>query len=1415
VPLARSARRIRSSRHFVESLETRRMLDASYVSLAAGPLTQDWSNKAQIAVANDWSGVPGIVGYQGDGLTLPAGSDPRVVTSGTLGTVNVTPNLTNPSIGSGGGVSEFEIANPVVAIRGSGTAVAPSLVLYLDTTATVGTQVAFDLRDIDGSANNTTQQVAVQYRIGATGSFQNVPGSYVNDATRGPSLATLVTHVGVALPSDADNQPQVQVRILTTNAQSTDEWVGVDNIDVAASPAIAAGTFNFASVASRVDESAGEAVVRVTRTGGSTGAASVSYAATGGTASNASDYSLAPGTLDFADGETFKDITIPIVNDNLLEGDETVLLALSAPTGGAAVGNTASATLTIADDETTLSRLNEVLVNPDGTDNPFEFIEVRGVPGAPLLSLYVVGVNGVAGSTLGVTNFAEDLSSAHFGANGLLVIKAANGGPTIPGVTTVVADRFLEEQPNLSNNAVSFLLIASPTPIYAGTDLDTNDDGTLDLPTGSAVLDAVGWSDGGVGSVVYGGVSLTQSSGTPDAATRFPHDLRPSTAAAWFNGDVVSNTPANPSGLVYDPVKNSGNVPLNAALTPGDVNFSTSGSNAAPTSIDAAYSTQYATSVDIPASTGVLVNDADPDGDPIAAILDSGVDPASGTLSLGLDGSFTFVPAAGFHGDAAFTYHASDGSLSSPISTVTITVGLPPDQPPYITAPTQAQVIDEDMTLAFAAASSNTIQVGDPDAGTDPVQVTLAVSGGTLTLSGTSGLSFTTGDGTSDVQMAFTGTLVDLNAALLGLSYTPDANINGSDTLLVMVDDLGHNGPGGPLTDSVTVPISITPVNDPPVAVGDAASGTEDTPLTINVLSNDSDVDNDPLTVIIDTGPTHGTAEVNADGTVLYTPVANYNGKDSFTYHDFDGNLASGTVTVTVDLAAVNDPPVAVADSAGGTEDTPLTIDVLANDSDVDNDPLTVIIDTGPTHGTAEVNADGTVLYTPAANYNGKDSFTYHVFDGTVASPPATVSISLSPVNDAPVARDDTSSTGPGFGLPNVTIDVLANDSDVDGDPLSVEIVAAPEHGTVSVDPDGKVEFSPSSTFGQTDHFTYRVSDGKAESNIATVNITILQINTGLAPTIVGPADPINATEGSVLTFQVQAQDADSPLSSLRYSFTDNFASTHPGATIDPVSGVFSWQPTNGPADVPVAIAVSDMDTYPHTTTRTFSIHVANVAPVVAPIANATLQTGGTLSLGGSFTDPGTDTWAATVDYGDGSGTSSLALGANKQFALNHTYAAAGQFTAIVRVTDNDGQAGESRFTVAVTPPIVSAPALQLSIKKGVLSRAFLTFGAAINPASGTYSLVRAGRDKKFGTKDDISIRLKPPSYDASTHVVTIATRKRLALGRASVRLSASGLTDALGRPVDGDGDGKPGGSFIAYFSHRGLTTFRVGSRRH
>jgi hypothetical protein len=230
--------------------------------------------------------------------------------------------------------------------------------------------------------------------------------------------------------------------------------------------------------------------------------------------------------------------------------------------------------------------------------------------------------------------------------------------------------------------------------------------------------------------------------------------------------------------------------------------------------------------------------------------------------------------------------------------------------------------------------------------------------------------------------------------------------------------------------------ILVTPITvlaDPPVAFDDLVSTNEDTPVIISVLANDTDIDEDTLQVISVTMPDNGTAVIGANSTVTYSPNINFNGIDSFDYTVDDGKGGTDNGTVNVTIFAVNDPPVAVDDSASTNEDTPVNINVLTNDSDVEGDILSVTSVTTPAYGIAVIETDYSITYSPDTNFNGIDSFDYTVDDGNGGTDNGTVIITVGALNDPPVAD----ANGPYMASEGTAVNFDASgSSDVDGDNL-------------------------------------------------------------------------------------------------------------------------------------------------------------------------------------------------------------------------------------------------------------------------------------------------------------------------------------------------------------------------------------------
>ncbi len=406
-----------------------------YFSLAGGDFLQNWSNTGLITADDNWDNVPSIIGFRGDGLTASSGGNPGSFT-GTSTVVDVNANLTNPNSFGTGGVAEFQLTNPTVALQGSGTADAPYLALYLDATGRQNVTVSFNARDIDGAADNSTQRIAVQYRIGDSGAWIDLPAGAIADASTGPSLATLVTPVTVTLPAAVNGQAQVQVRIITADAVGADEWIGIDDIAVTSTLLeVSPGAFAINDVtANEGDAGTTDFTFTVTRSGGSDGAVSVDYSLQNLT-TNAADFaSTLGGTINFATGETSRTITIQVAGDTLVEAHETFNVVLSNPLGGASITDAIGRGTITSEELPPVANvwINEFHYDPSTSPETGEFIEIAGLAGTDLTGWSIVLYNGGNSQTYGVPQLLSgilDDSDSGFGFASIAVPGLQNGDP--------------------------------------------------------------------------------------------------------------------------------------------------------------------------------------------------------------------------------------------------------------------------------------------------------------------------------------------------------------------------------------------------------------------------------------------------------------------------------------------------------------------------------------------------------------------------------------------------------------------------------------------------------------------------------------------------------------------------------------------------------------------------------------------------------------------------------------------------------------------------------------------------------------------------------------------------------------------------------------------------------------------------
>lgn len=341
-----------------------------------------------------------------------------------------------------------------------------------------------------------------------------------------------------------------------------------------------------------------------------------------------------------------------------------------------------------------------------------------------------------------------------------------------------------------------------------------------------------------------------------------------------------------------------------------------------------------------------------------------------------------------------------------------------------------------------------------------------------------------------DQQPAFGVASIDTSGEVI---YTPNANFNGADSFTYVITDDQQRG-----TVTGAVSIAVQPINDPPEAVDDSFTDLveDSSDNDLDVLGNDTDVDGDDLDVIEVTQPDHGTVSISPNQTfVSYTPNPGFDGDDSFTYVATDGKGEFTTGTVSLSVAGDNDPPIAVADTAVVDEDDSVTIDVLANDDPVDGGDSLTIVSAVATQGNAAVVNSEEISYSPAADFNGLDVIEYVIDDGTGMTATAAVSVTVTPVNDAPVANDDPGSGDwdVTFNTTNNVLDILDNDTDVDGDTLTITDVSGFSDGGSATIVNGEIQYTPATDFVGVETFAYTIEDPSGESSSANVSVTVLE----------------------------------------------------------------------------------------------------------------------------------------------------------------------------------------------------------------------------------------------------------------------------------------------------------------------------------
>lgn len=987
------------------------------------------------------------------------------------------------------------------------------------------------------------------------------------------------------------------------------------------------------------------------------------------------------------------------------------------------------------------------------------------------------GAGGLANAVVNITvspiNDAPVANNSTFSLNEDSILNASMQGSDIDSTTQTYT---VLTQPThgslVVNNAATGAFTYTPNANYHGSDSFTFklNDGTSDSNTAtvSITVNSVNdlpVADNSVVNVVEDTVkNFTLTAQDADGETlTYTIITQPSSGTLTGTAPNLVYTP-NPqfNGMdVFTYQVNDGTADSNVAT----VNVAVWAVNDAPVAFEDAFSIPE----DSPTQNRALTAH-DEDGDTLTYTIVN--PPTKGVLVLtnSSTGAYTYTPNSNTSGSDAFTFKVFDGKVESSVATVEIDITSVLDIPVANNMNIQTiqdtvyngtfsftNIESDPLNFSIVANSSNgTVTIIDPVAGTftytpnagysgaDSFTYTVANSGGTSSVATVSvqvsssnqapvasgatiavtedvvfsgNLSATDADNnplTYSIVTQGTKGVVTVNSSTGAYTYAPNLNINGVDTFTFRVyDGLVYSG-----TETITV--NIAAVNDAPVADAKVYNTNEDT--AVNMTLSGSDIENSTLTYIIVSNPTNGVLS-GSGSTRIYTPNSNFEGTDSFTYKVNDGQLDSSVVTVTITVNGSNDAPVANNLTFTTNEDTVYTGAVVATDADMDN--LNYSIVSAPSKGVVSLNpTTGALTYTPNLNQNGSDSFTYRVNDGLVNSNTATVSITITPVNDLPVANNQSIS---------VNEDTLYSGTltatDVEGSPLTYSAVTQPSNGVLVINANGSFTYDPNQDYNGSDSFTFRVNDGTANSTTATVSITVVSFNN--LP--VANNQSISTNEDTPTAGTLVATDVDGD--TLSYSVVANGAKGTVVIT-NTATGAFTYTPSlNQNGSDAFTFRANDGKGNSNTATVTVSINAVNDAPVALTDSVSTNRnTTVSIILVGTDVEssPLTYTVVAQPTKGVLSGTAP-----NLTYTPNNNQTGADSFTFKV----NDGSLDSATATISInivnsnSLPVANNSSLTTNedtLKTGNVTATDsdndpLTYSVVNNPSKGTVTIASNG----------------------------------------------------------------------------------------
>ena len=752
-------------------------------------------------------------------------------------------------------------------------------------------------------------------------------------------------------------------------------------------------------------------------------------------------------TLTFvANGSPMTPISIDLgtVDDTTQESDEDFSITLSNATGNSNLGNSFEVTTTILDND--LAPPSTVTINDVTVDEGSGTATINAsVDNAPITDLTITLSNNatitiLAGQTTGTsTAFAVQADDIFVdGATATLNIVSVTGGDFESLDTTDTADVIVNDTIDVTTVTINDVTVdegSGTATISASVDNAPQTDLTITLSNGETITILAG-----------------QTTGTSTAFAVQADD-------AFIDGATTTLNIASFTGGNFEQL----DIADTALVTVNDT-------------IDVTTVSLNDTTIDVNSGTATLTATVDnsPQSD-LTITLNNGV------IITILQGETSGTSVA-FPADST-TIVSITGATGGNFEQLDIT------DTAQVTG--HAPIVDSTTITVDEESTNNPLGISAPtDLDGDTLTITIAAlpTIGTITLA--DGTPVAIGDSLSESE-------------LTSLQYDAPLDYNRTDD----PGDFIYEVTDGTTTVSGSTDIIINPINDVPVAEDDTFTITEDSLLLGTVADNDTDQDGGNLVYSVISPPLNGMFSFDPDGSFTFMPNPDFTGPTSFEYQACDSEDACDIATVTINVTPVNDPPLAVADSETTSEDTTVVVDLLGNDNDPDGDMIEVTEINGvsimpgetmslPSGARVTLNSDGTVTYDPNGQYedlqpgqSALDTFLYTISDGNGGTSVAETVIMINGENDSPNAQNDSIQTN--IDTP-VIVNVLGNDVDPEGEPLSVILLGQPTVGTATVNPDGTILYRPPSEFIGTVTLEYLVEDPSGAASSATVTIEIV-----------------------------------------------------------------------------------------------------------------------------------------------------------------------------------------------------------------------------------------------------------------------------------------------------------------------------------